>query len=168
MLIYYLSGYCKVIKPARARNIFNVSHLESKKRNKILSKSEIVFEGNSSIIPPFFYEFGRIKIHDNVYINAGCIFLDNNNISIGCNTLIGPNVTLTSVTHPVDPAFRNTDIISSPIVIGDNVWIGAGVVVLPGVQIGRNSVIAANSVVKSDVPENVLFAGCPAVFKRNL
>jgi len=119
-------------------------------------------------MPPFFYEFGRIEIHDNVYINAGCVFLDNNNISIGCNTLIGPNVTLTTATHPVDPILRNTDIISSPIVIGDNVWIGAGVVVLPGVKIGHNSVIAANSVVKSDVPENVLFAGCPAVFKRKL
>lgn len=64
--------------------------------------------------------------------------------------------------------YYSAQLFSAPISIGDNVWLGAGVVVLPGVKIGNNSVIAANSVVLSDVPENVLYAGNPAVFKRNI
>lgn len=82
--------------------------------------------------------------------------------------LIGPNVTLTTASHEVSPVLRGSGVTQAPISIGDNVWLGAGVVVLPGVKIGNNSVVAANSVVLSDVPENVLYAGTPAVFKRNI
>ncbi|MDJ6851374.1 hypothetical protein LED50_18355 [Salmonella enterica] len=88
-----------------------------------------------------------------MYINAGCVFLDHAQISIGNDTLTGPNVTLTTASHEVSPALRGSGVTQTPISIGHNVWLGAGVVVLPGVKIGNNSVIAANSVVRSDVPE---------------
>lgn len=168
MLPYYLSSLCKSIKPRKARGIFNSKGLPPKKGNVILSKSGLSFIGSCYIMPPFFYEFGRVEINNGVYVNAGCVFLDTEQITIGKNTLIGPHVTLTTVTHPVEPALRHKDLISAPIVIGENVWVGAGVVVLPGVTIGNNSVIAANSVVTSDVPDNVMFAGCPAVYKRDI
>lgn len=168
MLFYYLSRYCKSIKPRKAIGLFNGCGLSNKKSNIILSKAGVSFKGPSNIKPPFFFEFGRVEIHGGTYINAGCVFLDTNTITIGQGSLLGPHVTLTTVTHPVDPELRHKKAISAPIVIGENVWIGAGVVVLPGVTIGNNSVIAANSVVNSDVPSNVMYAGSPAVFKRNL
>jgi acetyltransferase-like isoleucine patch superfamily enzyme len=168
MMFYYLSKLCKYLKPKKAVNIFNNKEIPSKKRNRILAKSGVVFNGSSTITAPFFYEFGQIELHDNVYINTGCVFLDNCNISIGRNSLIGPNVTLTTISHPIEPELRNKEPICLPIVIGENVWLGAWVVVLPGIRIGDNSVIAANSVVKSDVPANVLYAGCPAIFKKDI
>jgi len=82
--------------------------------------------------------------------------------------MIGPNVTLTTVSHHTDPTLRHGANIIAPIKIGENVWIGAGVVVLPGITIGDNSVIAANSVVTTDVPANCLYAGTPAKFKKAL
>lgn len=168
MLTYFLYSFAKSVKAPTVRNLINSKNLSRKKRNRLLAKSGVVFHGESAVTTPFFYEFGRIEIGRKVYINAGCVFLDNASITIGDNSLIGPNVTLSTASHPCDPAHRNDGVISAPISIGKNVWLGAGVVVLPGVHIGNNSVIAANSVVKSSVPENVLFAGSPAVFKRNL
>jgi acetyltransferase-like isoleucine patch superfamily enzyme len=168
MLIYYLSSMCKSIKVSRARSLFNAKNISRKKRNILLKKSGVTLDGESTIVAPFFYEFGKVIVGNNVYINSGCVFLDNAKISIGADSLIGPNVTLSTVSHPVSPALRNSEVITSSIKIGCNVWLGAGVVVLPGVTIGDNSVIAANSVVTSNVPENTLFAGSPAIFKRNI
>lgn len=168
MLFYYLSKICKSIKVPCARTLFNAKNLSRKKRNTLLRKSGIVLDGETTIVAPFFYEFGKITIGENAYINSGCVFLDNAPISIGAHSLIGPNVTLTTANHPVSPEMRNSEVITSPIKIGCNVWLGAGVVVLPGVTIGDNSVIATNSVVTSNVPENTLFAGSPAIFKRNI
>lgn len=168
MLTYFLCHFTKSIKVPAARNLINNKNLSRKKRNRILAKSGVNIRGECAVTTPFFYEFGRISIGRNVYINAGCVFLDNDAITIGDNSLIGPNVTLTTASHSCDPVQRNSGVISAPITIGENVWLGAGVVVLPGVTIGKNSVIAANSVVKSNVQENALFAGTPAIFKRDL
>ncbi|WP_241898851.1 MULTISPECIES: DapH/DapD/GlmU-related protein [unclassified Erwinia] len=89
-------------------------------------------------------------------------------ITIKTGTMIGPNVTLTTVSHHTNPALRHSSNILAPIEIGENVWIGAGAVILPGVSIGENSIIAANSVVTSDVPANTLYAGTPAKFKKHI
>lgn len=168
MLSYLLSKPKKSLKCARACAIINGTYLSSKKRNVVLKKAGIIFDGASIIMPPFFFEFGRITLKNNVYINSGCTFLDNANISIGENSLLGPNVTLSTPGHPTDPITRNTEVEARAIFIGSNVWLGAGVVVLPGVTIGDNSVIAANSFVTTDVPANCLYAGAPAVFKREI
>ncbi|EFA4608248.1 sugar O-acetyltransferase, partial [Escherichia coli] len=103
-----------------------------------------------------------------VFINANCVFLDAKTIDIGCNSAIGPNVVLTTVTHPLTPSKRPKETICAPIKIGRNVWIGANTTVLPGVKIGDNSVIAANSVVNTDVPANTMYAGSPATLKKYL
>nr|WP_160174246.1 sugar O-acetyltransferase [Erwinia amylovora]CDM08097.1 acyltransferase [Erwinia amylovora] len=168
MLFYYLSRYCRKINALKARTLVNTRALSTKRNNVILRKSGLIINGSPYITAPFFFEFGNITIDDNVYINSGCVFLDNEHIRIGKDSLIGPNVTLATVTHPISPASRNDAVIKKPIILGKNVWLGAGVVVLPGVSIGDNSVIAANSVVNRDVPPNCLYAGSPAVFKRNL
>lgn len=168
MLAYYLSRYCKKIKTLKARTLINTKALSTKRNNVLLRKAGFIINGSPYITAPFFFEFGNITIEDNVYINSGCVFLDNEHISIGQDSLIGPNVTLSTVTHPVSPASRNDAVIKKPIILGKNVWLGAGVVVLPGVSIGDNSVVAANSVVNKDIPANCLYAGSPAVFKRNL
>lgn len=168
MIFYYTSKLCKSIKVSRGTSLINSRCLSNKNINILMKKSGVIFEGNSIVTPPFFYEFGNIKLGCNVFINSGCTFLDNAAISIGSNSLIGPNVTLTTVSHPVHPKSRHGEVITSSIKIGSNVWLGAGVVVLPGVIIGNNSVIAANSVVTSNVPDNTLFAGAPAVFKRSI
>lgn len=168
MLTYLLYSLTKSIEVSAARCLLNSKNLSRRKRNRILSKSGVSIDGVCTVTSPFFYEFGRINIGNNVFVNAGCVFLDNAPISIGANSLIGPNVTLTTASHAVDPEYRNEQVVSAPITIGENVWLGAGVVVLPGVSIGDNSVVAANSVVRSDVPPNVLIAGVPAVVKREL
>ncbi|EAR6585351.1 sugar O-acetyltransferase [Salmonella enterica] len=168
MLTYFFSKLRTRLKVPTARNLFNTENLRRKSRNKLLIKSGVLITGESAVTPPFFYEYGRIKIGHGVYINTGCVFLDHAQISIGDNTLIGPNVTLTTANHETSPELRCSGVTHAPISIGHNVWLGAGVVVLPGVKIGDNSVIAANSVVRSDVPDNTLYAGAPAVFKRNI
>lgn len=168
MFAYLFSTLSNKLKVPAARTLFNTQNLRRKSRNKLLMKSGVVMVGESNVTPPFFYEHGQITIGHRVFINAGCVFLDNAQISIGNDTLIGPNVTLTTASHETSPALRGSGVTQAPINIGDNVWLGAGVVVLPGVTIGNNSVIAANSVVRSDVPENALYAGTPAIFKRNI
>lgn len=168
MLLYMISKFKKSLKVPTALNIINTTNLSRKKRNAVLAKAGIIFNGESAIMSPFFFEKGRIEVGEQVYVNANCTFLDHEKISIGCHTLIGPNVTLTTADHQVDPEHRNKGIISKPITIGKNVWLGAGVVVLPGVTIGDNSVVAANSVVRSDIEPGSLYAGAPAKFKRFL
>lgn len=168
MFTYLFSTLRNKLKVPAARTLFNTQNLRRKSRNKLLVKSGGVIEGEIAVTPPFYWEHGQITIGNSVFINAGCVFLDNAQISIGNDTLIGPHVTLATADHAVSPELRGNGVTQAPISIGHNVWLGAGVVVLPGVNIGDNSVIAANSVVCSDVPENVLYAGTPAVFKRSI
>lgn len=114
------------------------------------------------IIPPFHTEFGKnTKIGKNVFINSCCRFQDNGGIEIGDKTMIGPNVTIVTVNHEINPEMR-INAIPKPVKIGKNVWIGAGCTILPGVIIGENSIIGAGSVVTKDVPANIVVAGNPA------
>jgi len=120
------------------------------------------------IIPPFSTDCGlNITVGNNVFINQGCHFMDMGGISIGDDVMIGPKVNLVSAGHPTDPTQRRNGIVKKPIVIGNNVWIGAAATILPGVTIGDNAVIAAGAVVSRDVPASTVAAGVPArVLKR--
>jgi maltose O-acetyltransferase len=112
----------------------------------------------------FHCDYGNfIELGDRVYINCKCTFLDGEKIIIGNDCLIGPNVQLITVFHDKDPVKRLTKTnYAKPIVIGNNVWIGAGAIVLPGVCIGDNAVIGAGSLVTKEVPSNATVAGNPA------
>lgn len=166
MIRYYFYLLKKNLPPYHARLFFNTSFLSKNKRKRILSKCGIGLSPKSHIMTPFYFEYGNINIHDNVFINANCSFLDNEKITIQSGTMIGPNVVITTVSHHTAPELRHDKNIIAPINIGENVWIGAGSTILPGVNIGNNSVIAANSVVNCNVPANVLYAGTPAKFKK--
>jgi len=114
-----------------------------------------------SIEPPFYCDYGEhIFIGENFFMNFGGIILDCNVVRIGANVQCGPSVQLLAATHPLAAAERIIGPeLSAPITIGDNVWLGGGVIVCPGVTIGANTTIGAGSVVTRDIPANV-FAAC--------
>ena len=114
------------------------------------------------LFPPFFTNCGKnIHLGKNVFINSGCHFQDQGGIYIGDGTFIGHNVVLATLNHDLNPNSRG-DMWPKPIHLGKKVWIGSGAIVLPGVTIGDNSVIAAGSVVTKNVPENSVYGGNPA------
>lgn len=122
------------------------------------------------IEPPFFCDFGdNITLGDDVYINTNAVFLDSGRITIGSRVLIGPRVSLFAASHPIAADVRTKWLADGhPIVIGDNVWLGGGVIVNPGVTIGDNTIIGSGAVVTHDIPENVVAAGNPCQVLRSI
>ena len=114
--------------------------------------------------PPFYVDYGaHLHIGARTFANFGLVALDVATITIGDDVQIGPNVQLLTPTHPVEPGPRRDKWeAAQPIAIGDNVWLGGGVIVLPGVSIGENTVVGAGSVVTKDLPANVVAVGSPA------
>lgn len=125
---------------------------------------------NTIICPPFHCDHGNgIKIGENSFLNYNCVILDGGYVTIGSNVKIGPGCQLLTPHHPVDFAQRRgTRETAFPVSIGDDTWLGAGVIVCPGVNIGKRCVIGAGSVVVHDIPDDSLAVGNPAVVKRNL
>ena len=125
---------------------------------------------NVYITPPFQCDYGRnISVGTNVYFNFNCIVLDVVKVRIGNNVLIGPGVQILTATHPIDPIERRKGLeIGMEIKIGDDVWIGGGAIICPGVKVGDGAVIGAGSIVTRDVPGNVLSAGNPSKVIRKL
>lgn len=136
------------------------------------SAKELLFGYETDVIieTPFTCDYGvNIKWGKNCYVNTGCTILDCAPVTIGDNCLIAPNVIISAATHPVSPAGRLTGReYALPITIGNNVWIGAGAIINPGITIGDNSVIGSGSVVTKDVPANVVVAGNPARKIKNI
>jgi acetyltransferase-like isoleucine patch superfamily enzyme len=121
------------------------------------------------LIPPFYTAGGdEIRVGRNVFVNQNCTFYDLGGLDIGDDVLIGPNVSLITAGHPVEPAQRRAVTIGKPIVIERNVWIAAGAIIIGGVTVGENSVVAAGSVVTKDVPRNTLVGGNPARVIRSI
>jgi maltose O-acetyltransferase len=125
---------------------------------------------DAHIKPPLYVDYGSyISIGAGTFVNYGLVALDVAAITIGKDVQIGPNVQLLTPTHPIDPELRRAKWeAAQPIVIGDNVWLGGGVIVLPGVTIGENSVIGAGAVVTKDIPANVVAVGNPARIVRHI
>jgi len=120
-----------------------------------------------TIYPPFYCDHGLgIELGERVFVNQGCYFLDLGGISVGDRTMIGPGVTLSTAGHPVELAERYDFITHAPIVIEEDVWIGAAATVTPGVTIGRGSVVGAGAVVASDVPPMTVVTGTEAVERQ--
>jgi acetyltransferase-like isoleucine patch superfamily enzyme len=123
---------------------------------------------STTVLAPFSTNFGKhTRIGNNVFVNHGCSFLDLGGITIEDDVLIGPQVKLVTENHPVDPSNRNSLDLKS-IVVKKNAWIGAGAVILPGVTIGENSIVAAGAVVTQDVPSNTIVGGVPAKHIKNI
>lgn len=115
------------------------------------------------IQPDFHCDYGfNIHFHGMAFLNYNCVILDTSPVDIGSNAFLAPGVCLTCAGHPIDPNQRAEGIeTSAPIVLGDNVWLGANVTVCGGVTIGDNVVIGAGSVVTRDIPSNVVALGSP-------
>lgn len=114
------------------------------------------------LFPPFSADFGKnIRFGENVFVNSGCRFQDQGGIEIGSGSLIGHNAVITTLNHDMDPRKR-ADMHPAPVVLGEGVWFGANVTVLPGVTIGDGAVIGAGSVVTKDVPAWSVSVGVPA------
>jgi maltose O-acetyltransferase len=125
---------------------------------------------DAHVKPPIYVDYGRyITIGEGTFINYGLVALDVAAITIGRDVQIGPNVQLLTPTHPVDPELRRAKYeAAQPIVIEDNVWLGGGAIVLPGVTVGRNSVIGAGAVVTRSIPPDSVAVGNPARVIRTL
>ena len=130
---------------------------------KLMSKLiDQELDENFGLFPPFYTDCGKnIHIGKGVFINSGCKFQDQGGIYIGDNSLIGHNTVIATLNHDINPNYR-ADTIPKPVKIGKNVWIGSGVIILPGVTIGDNAVIGAGSIVTKDIPKDMIAVGNPA------
>lgn len=152
--------------------------------NNLLEKEKILEDllggkgKNLWITPPFFVDYGNnIYFGNNCEVNMNCTFLDDNIIRIGDNALIAPNVQIYTAFHPTnalerfgkpkeDGSFEFCKTQTAPVTIGNNVWIGGGVIIMPGVTIGDNVVIGAGSVVTKDIPSDTIAYGNPCKVRR--
>ncbi|WP_337251583.1 sugar O-acetyltransferase [Maribacter halichondriae] len=138
--------------------------MDKEKQRRHLFKELLGSTGKGFYVEnPFICDYGyNIHWGENSYANFGCIILDAAPVHIGKNVMLAPAVKIFTATHPLEYEARNSGIESAkPVVIGDNVWIGGGAILNPGVSIGNNSVIGSGSVVTKDIPENVVAAGNP-------
>ena len=126
---------------------------------------------NCYIESPFYANWGGHHVHlgRNVYANFGLTLVDDTHIYIGDCTMLGPNVTIATAGHPIDPELRAQGLqYNMPVRIGKNCWLGAGVIVMPGVTIGDNTVIGAGSIVTRDIPSGVVAVGNPCRVLRQV
>jgi len=150
---------------------YNNTHPSKKEEKDQILKAFLGKVGNNYIFePPFHCDYGyNIEIGDNFFANMNLVILDGAKVTIGNNVFIAPNVGIYTAGHPLDVERRNLGLeYAFPINIGNNVWIGGGVSILPGVSIGDNAVIGSGSVVTKDVPANMLAAGNPCKIIREI
>jgi galactoside O-acetyltransferase len=145
--------------------------LEGDRRTALLKEMFAEFGEGSYIEPPLHANWGGKHTHfgKNVYANFNLTLVDDSHIYVGDNCMLGPNVVLATAGHPINPELRErVTQYNADVHIGKNVWLGAGVVVLPGVTIGDNSVIGAGSIVNKDIPANVVAVGNPCRVLREI
>ena len=144
---------------------------EGEKREALLKEMFAEIGEGCYIEPPLHANWAGAHVHfgDNVYANFNLTLVDDTDIYVGDKVMFGPNVTVATAGHPIDPELRWQAMqYNIPVHIGNNVWIGANSVVLPGVTIGDNSVIGAGSVVTKDIPANVVAVGNPCRVLREI
>jgi maltose O-acetyltransferase len=143
---------------------------DKEKRRALLVELLEEVGADTAIRSPLYVDYGsRITIGSGCFANFGLVALDVAPITIGDDVQIGPNVQLLTPTHPIEPGPRRDKWESAePITVGDNVWLGGGAIVCPGVTIGENTVVGAGAVVTKDLPANVIAVGNPARVVRTL
>lgn len=144
---------------------------ELEKRTQMLKEMFAEMGKDCYIEPPLHSNWGRKHTHfgDGVYANFNLTLVDDTHIYVGDKTMLGPNVVLASAAHPILPELREVQYqYNLPVRIGKNCWLGAGVIVLPGVSIGDNTVVGAGSVVTKDLPANVVAVGNPCRVLREI
>ena len=144
---------------------------ELEKRSEMLNDMLAEVGENCYIEPPFHSNWGGKNVHlgNNVYFNFNATMVDDTHIFIGDCTMLGPNVVIATAGHPILPELREKALqYNMPVHIGKNCWLGAGVIVLPGVTIGDNTVIGAGSIVTKDIPANVVAVGNPCKVLREI
>lgn len=143
---------------------------EPEQRSQILSELFGQVGASVLIVPPFHCDYGsNIYAGDRLYMNYGCVILDCNTVHIGENVKCAPYVQIYTAYHPTEPELRQNGLeLAAPIRIGNNVWIGGGAIICPGVTIGDNTTIGAGSVVVKDIPASVVAAGNPCRIIRHL
>ncbi|MGL4851001.1 MAG: sugar O-acetyltransferase [Clostridium sp.] len=148
----------------------NTSPSNKKRRKNIMKEILGKTKENFHIEPSFWCDYGyNISIGENFYINHNCVILDCAKITFGDNVFIGPNCGFYTAGHPLVSEERNSGLeFAKEITIGDNVWFGGNVTVLPGVKIGDNVVIGGGSVVTKDIPSNKVAAGNPCKAIREI
>ena len=149
---------------------FNDLHADDAERAGTLAELLGSLGEGAVIRPPLQMDYGyQTTVGPRTFINVGAVILDVARVSIGSDVQIGPNVQLLTPTHPLDPEVRRSGLeAAEPITIEDNAWLGGGVIVCPGVTIGRDTVVGAGAVVTKDLPPGVLAVGNPARVIRAL
>lgn len=139
-------------------------------RKEILRKLIGGFSKGLYIEPPFYCDYGsNIHVGENVYFNFNCVVLDVNRVTIGARSLFGPNVQIYTATHPMEYKIRAEQLeMGMPITIGEDVWVGGGVIICAGVNIGDRAVIGAGSIVTRDIPSDCFAAGNPCKVIKKL
>jgi len=165
------STYCQDLELVERYNSLGYSQAAEKEKANILRKLFAEIGEGSYIQAPFHAMCGGRHVHlgKNVYFNFNATFVDDAQIFVGDNTMVAPNVTLATGSHPVSPKLRAEGYgCNKPIHVGKNCWLGSNVIVLAGVTVGDNSIIGAGSVVTRDIPANCFAAGSPARVIRGI
>lgn len=172
----YLSNDPELINGRRRARLlcgeFNATTDEQwDERTRIIK--ELIPESGEGIFiePPFFCDYGsNIRIGNHVFFNFNCVILDSGpSVTIGSHVMFGPDVQIYAATHPMSADVRRTGLeFGKPVEIGDDIWIGGGAIICPGVKIGSRSVIGAGSVVTRDIPSDVFAAGNPCKVLKDI
>lgn len=172
----YDANYDKEIVEARTRcadlcyTFNNCKPSDTEKQREVLEQILGSIKGEPVITAPFYCDYGfNISIGENFYTNHNVTILDGAKVTFGDNVFIAPNCVISTAGHAIDSEQRNKGLeIALPITVGDSVWIGANVSVLPGVTIGSNTIIGAGSVVNKDIPDGVIAVGNPCKVIRKI
>lgn len=165
----YPKLYEALLRGMRITGQLNTSYHTKEETREIISElTGQKLDETTWIVPPFYTDFGQfIRLGKKVFINSGCIFMDRGGITLEDGAFIGPNVNIITENHAEEPGLRHS-VYTKPILIKRNAWIGAAAIILPGVTIGENAIVAAGAVVTKDVPDNMIVGGNPAKIIRKI
>ena len=172
----YDANYDKEIVEARTKcadlcyEFNNCKPSDTARQNELLHQILGEIKGDIVVTTPFYCDYGfHISVGNNFYTNHNCTILDGAKVTFGDNVFIAPNCVFSTAGHAIDAEQRGAGLeIALPIKVGNNVWIGTNVSVLPGVTIGDNTIIGAGSVVNKDIPSNVIAVGNPCRVMREI